>query len=114
MSLGASETSTPMILDYEALMADFNHKLITQLRGHTADNEYLETWVPDEDPVKSILNMVEAALSAGLEAMQIRFAASTMTERQRAELVAEVGAIARAQLTPQGNGFELAVSGAGP
>jgi len=101
-----------MILDYEALMADFNAKLVTQLRGHAADNEYLETWVPDEDPVKSILNMVEAALSSGLDKMQIRFAAATMTERQRADLLTEVGAIARATLSAQGNGFELSIAGA--
>jgi len=101
-----------MILDYEALMADFNQKLVTQLRGHAADNEYLETWVPDEDPVKSILNMVEAALSSGLDEMQIRFAAATMTERQRAELLKEVGAIAHATLSTHGVGFELSITGA--
>ena len=101
-----------MILDYEDLMVDFNQKLVTQLRGHTADNEYLETWVPDENPVKSILNMVEAALSAGLDSMQIRFAASTMNEGQRAVLVAEVGRIAGVRLASAGIGYELSVTGA--
>lgn len=101
-----------MILNYEPLMADFNRKLVTQLRGHAADNEFLETWVPDEDPVKSILNMVEAALSGGLDRMQIRFAATTMTDRQRADLLAAVSTIASARLSPREGGFELAVDGA--
>lgn len=101
-----------MILDYESLLADFNHKLVTQLRGHSADNEYLETWVPDEDPVKSMLNMVEAALSAGLEDMQIRFATTTMSEAQRAALLSAVAEIARARLGALGSGYELVVTGA--
>jgi hypothetical protein len=101
-----------MILNYEDLMADFNHKLVTQLRSHGSGNEYLETWVPDEDPVKSVLNMVEAALSAGLDEMEIRFAAATMNEKQRAKLMAELSAIANARLAATGDGYALAVTGA--
>jgi hypothetical protein len=101
-----------MILNYEALMADFNHKLVTQLRGHSPDNEYLETWVPDEDPVKSMLNMVEAALSAGLEDIQIRFAAATMNDAQRAALLAAVAEIASVQLGVLSTGYELVIAGA--
>lgn len=99
------------VLDYEALTADFNDKLMTQLRGHGADNEYLETWVPDEDPVKSILNMVEAAQSSGLEAMNIHFAAATMTETQRAALLDEVSQIAEATMAARDDVYVLAVTG---
>jgi hypothetical protein len=99
------------MLNYEELMADFNHKLMTQLRGHSADNEYLETWVPDEDPVLSILNMVEAAQSSGLEAMKVHFDAKTMNETQRTTLLDEVSKIAEAQLSASAGGYDLVVSG---
>lgn len=101
-----------MIFHYESLMADFNSKLVTHLRGHSADNEYLETWVPDEDPVASVLNMVESALSAGLDEMQIRFAATTMNAAQRANLLAAVAKIATARFDEFENSCELVVNGA--
>jgi hypothetical protein len=100
------------IFDYEMLTAEFNHKLVTQLRRHGSGSEFLETWVPDEDPVMSILNMVEAALSAGLDDMRIRFAATTMNDAQRSALLAEVSRIAVGQLAASREGYELAVSGA--
>lgn len=96
--------------DYEALMADFNRKLVTQLRGHSADSEYLETWVPDEDPVRSVLNMVEAALSAGVTDMRIDFAAGTLDPAQQRVLLEEVTKIADARLERCGSGGALFVA----
>lgn len=101
-----------MILNYEELSADFNQKLVTQLRGHGAGSEYLETWVPDEDPVMSILNMVESAQSAGLASMTIRFAATTMTEAQRNALLSEISRIADAELVAAGASYDLIVDSA--
>jgi hypothetical protein len=100
-----------MILNFEELTADFNQKLVTQLRSHGSGSEYLETWVPDENPVMSILNMVEAALSAGLESMTIRFAATTATEAQCADLLGEVNRIADAELFAAESGYDLVVHG---
>ena len=48
-------------IDYEALVESYNDRLLNQLRSHGVDHAFLEMWVPDEDPVNSILNMVEAA-----------------------------------------------------
>jgi hypothetical protein len=101
-----------VVLDFESLTADFNQKLLTQLRGHSADNQYLETWVPDEDPVKSILNMVEAALSSGLEIVRVRIASSTLNKTQRDALLAELGTIVKARLVDEGSDYELLVDGA--
>lgn len=95
--------------NYEALKDEFDRKLTTQLRGHGTDNEYLETWVPDEDPVKSILNMAEAALSSGLTEMRISFRAGTIDHMQGGVLVAEVGKIAAARLEVVGDRGTLIV-----
>jgi len=48
-------------LVYEDLVEAFEHSLLHQLRGHGAAVPYLDTWVPDPDPVRSLLNMLEAA-----------------------------------------------------
>ena len=102
-----------MILNYEELLADFNRKLVTQLRSHGSGSECLETWVPDEDPVMSILNMVEAARSAGVDTLTVRFSATTMDATQRAALTAEVERIApHSVITQSDGGFDLLVHGA--
>ena len=35
-------------IDYEALVEAFEEALVTKLRGHGAEADYLEMWVPDE------------------------------------------------------------------
>ncbi len=97
------------VFDYEPLLADFNHKLNTQLRGHGADSEYLEMWVPDEDPVKSILNRAESAMASGCPAMTVRFAAATMDEGQRRALLSAVQDLADARIAPRTGGYELSI-----
>ena len=95
--------------DFEELTADFNRKLVTQLRNHGADSEFLETWVPDEDPIKSIVNMAEAALSAGCDDVIIRFAESTMNDGQRRSLLAAMADLGSSRLDAAPGGFKLAV-----
>ena len=98
-------------LRYEALVEDFNRKLITQLRGHSADAEYLETWVPEEDPVKSILNMVEAAQSYGQDEIRVCVAEATLDAQQRDQLLALVSALGEARIVPCDQGYEIIVRG---
>lgn len=81
------------VLDYNELVADFETKLLTQLRRHGAEADYLAMWVPDQDPVKSVLNMVEAAAAFGREGIAVRFGAGTLTPSQIDTLVAQVGAL---------------------
>ena len=98
-----------VMLNYDELKADFNNKLLTQLRGHSSTSEYLESWVPDDDPVKSILNMVESAILGGATDMCIQFNAATMSESQRTELVAEIAKFAMAKVADRGDVCDLIV-----
>ena len=98
------------LFDYEALVADFNQKLVTQLRSHSTDTQFLETWVPDEDPVKSILNMVESARSAGCDRMRIRFTETTMNSGKRQELLAAISELGTVHLAIASGSYELNVS----
>ena len=98
------------LFDYEALVADFNRKLVTQLRSHSTDTQFLETWVPDEDPVKSILNMVESAQSAGCDRMRIRFTETTLDGDQRQDLLAAIREFGTVHLASSSGSYELNVS----
>jgi hypothetical protein len=85
----------PDILDYETLVQGYNEGLLTTLRGHGAGAGFLEAWVPDEDTINSIVNMVEAAESSGHYALTVRVT-------NRALPVARHGDLARA-LAPMGH-----------
>ncbi len=93
------ERPTVDVLDYEKIVADFEHRLVTQLRGHGTDADYLEMWVPDDDPVKSILNMIEAADAYGQREIAIRVAAKSVSPQQVKTLMAHTTDLADIAVT---------------
>lgn len=79
---------TPAPIQYEALVAEFQDGLLNALRSHAASQEFLETWVPDEDPVRSILNMAESAEIAGCAEIAVRVRRDTLPDDRHGELLA--------------------------
>ena len=98
------------VLDYEQLVADFETKLLTQLRKHGSDLDYLEMWVPDDDPVKSILNMVEAAAAYGQDAIAVRVGSNALGAEQIAALAGQVQNLGRTEVIPEANGTLIVVT----
>lgn len=98
------------ILNYEELVEDFKRKLLTQLRGHSADAEYLETWVPEEDPVKSILNIVESAQAYGRDEVRLNVAKTTMNAEQQKDLIKLIAPIGQAKIIDLGQTCEIEVA----
>ena len=96
-------------LNYEDLVHAFEEALVTKLRGHAAEAEYLEMWVPDEDPVKSLLNMVEAAQDYGRAEIAIQVAAETLAEDRVNELFGILCDIGTVEVTPQPSGWLIEV-----
>ncbi|HEX9767794.1 MAG TPA: hypothetical protein VGA50_01355 [Kiloniellales bacterium] len=98
-------------LNYEVLVRAFEDALVTKLRGHGAEADYLEMWVPDEDPVKSILNMIEAAEAYGRDDIAIEVSADTLTDTQVNELLSVLSDIGSARVTAQAGGRLIEVTG---
>ena len=98
-------------LNYEVLVRAFEEALATKLRGHGAEADYLEMWVPDEDPVKSILNMVEAAEAFGRDGIAIEVSAETLTDTQVNQLFAVLSDIGSAEITARAGGRLVEVTG---
>lgn len=90
------------VLDYDELVRAFETALVTKLRGHGAEAEYLEMWVPDENPVKSLLNMVEAAEAYGRDDIAIRVTAEALSDEQIKALLVKLGDIGAVEITAQG------------
>jgi hypothetical protein len=101
------------VLNYEDLVADFQTKLVTQLRNFGSTAEYLEMWVPDDDAVKSILNMVEAAEAYGRSDIAVRVSAGTLPGDRIDALVSEIGALGRVEARPCDGGTLIVVSNIG-
>ena len=97
-------------LNYEALVRSFEESLVTKLRGHGAEAEYLEMWVPDEDPVKSILNMVEAAEAFGRDDIAIEVAAETLSEDRVNELLSVLRDIGTPKISARPGGRLIQVT----
>lgn len=98
-------------LNYEVLVRAFEQALVTKLRSHAAEADYLEMWVPDDDPVKSILNMVEAAEAFGRDEIAIEVSAETLTDTQVNELLAVLSDIGSAEITARADGRLVEVTG---
>ncbi len=98
-------------LNYEDLVKAFEEALVTKLRGHGAEADYLEMWVPDADPVKSILNMVEAAEAYGRDDIAIEVSSETLSEGQVNELLALLRDIGSPQVTARADGRLVEVTG---
>lgn len=65
-------------IKYEQLVQSYESRLLNQLRSHGVDLDFLEIWVPDEDPVSSILNMAEAAGASGVQSFILQVSRDTL------------------------------------
>lgn len=70
--------SAERILDYDQLVDAYHVNLDATLRGFRAAEEMLDTWVPDDDPVRSLTNLVEAAQLCGSESVSVRVSNQTL------------------------------------
>ncbi|MCP5366063.1 MAG: hypothetical protein H6907_18060 [Hyphomicrobiales bacterium] len=101
------------VIDYDDLMAAYQADLVDTLRGFGAQSELLELWVPDEDPVRSLANMVDAAAAAGAERLSVRVGPATAPAIDRAALLAALDGLGKVALAEEPGGFLLAVCGLG-
>ncbi len=100
-------------LDYEALVAAFEHSLMTQLRGHSAAAPFLEVWVPDEDPVRGLQNMFEAAEIAGERSLAVTVSNASVPHERLAEIRGIAEEFGSLTITAQGDRLLLELDGIG-
>ena len=75
-------------LIYEEIVTAFKNGLIDTLRGHGAAEEYLAMWVPDDDPVTSLLNMADGTQAANRKSLAVQISGDTLDEAALAKLKA--------------------------
>ncbi|GEM_PF-1188483 len=86
------ERLVPISLD--EITESYEKGLLDQLRGFGVEGELFETWVPDPDPTNSVLNLAEAAITAGsLGGLVVTVSKETMSDISRDRLIDELGSI---------------------
>ncbi len=98
-------------VDYERLVAAYQESLTTVLRGFRPDAEleFLETWVHEEDHVKSLLNIAEAAECAGLSGVSIAIGPATLRTLELSRLQEAVARMGEVSIEPAGEGINFRV-----
>ena len=89
-------SNTAKILDYDKLVETYSANLDVNLRGFRAADEMLDTWVPDEDHVRSLSSLVEAAQLCGSESVSVRVSNKTLGSQSATvkEKLASLGEVA--------------------
>ena len=99
-----------MKIDYEKMAADYDNGLFTRLRSFGPAADFLETWVPDADDIKSICNMLDAAAVAGRRDMAIFIGRQTAESIDQGRLLKAAGDFGAVHMEPDGEGLLLTVS----
>lgn len=82
------------IIEYESVVSAYIENLSTTLRGFVPAEglAFLETWVPDEDPLPSILGIFEAASQAGIPGVTVRVQSQTLAASDVPSLASKAAA----------------------
>lgn len=81
-----SNSDVSAAIDYDALVIAFNQALLHTLRKHSIADSFLDYWVPDADPVRGILSMIDSAWIANRSAVTIRFSHQTVSAERLPDL----------------------------
>ncbi len=100
------------VLDYEAMVERYNRTLFHTLRHHQASDD-LDTWVPDDDPARSILNMVEAAETSGRASLAVHVATATLAHLDLGALETQLSSLGTVTIVPDETGAVVQVAAIG-
>ncbi len=99
-----------MRVQYEEVVAAYEQGLQTQLRGFRPAHAFLETWVHDADPARSILSMVEAAELGGVKDLEVALGPGLAARIDRDQLVLTASKLGKTSLKEEDGGIVLQVS----
>jgi len=100
----------PDQIDFDNVVKAYQESLFTVLRGFRPTPAYLEIWVHDEDPVKSILNMIEAAQGVGRPDVSIHVGAETVKKLDLSRLSKLAARTGRVRIDGGADGVDVHVT----
>ena len=98
-------------LKYEKLVADYYLNLQVKLRSfQAAEANFLDLWVPSEDPLKGVFSMVDAAQVSGQKTIRISLEKETLKRVDLAALKSGLLQMGKVELETQPAGVLLTIS----
>lgn len=91
-------------IDYEKLVRDYNDSLNSVLRGFRPAYDFLELWVPDDNHILSVKNLVESARDQGHAEISLYFSPAVLKEVDIDALAKEIKAYGTVELEPEAGG----------
>ncbi len=96
-------------IDFDRLVEAYSASLVETLRGHGATGNFLEHWVPDTDPVLGLVNLVEAAQTEGVDAIDVTVSRHSLPSSALPQLRAAFADFASIEIEPWGAGLRLRI-----
>ena len=101
-------------LDFSSILENYETSLVDQLRNFGLDGEIFETWVPDPDPIKSLVNLVDSTVESGAElVLDIRIKKETLSHIDIDRFRREINRYLAVEVTTIPDGLAIVVSGFG-
>ena len=80
-----------IVINFDEITSNYESGLVDKLRHFGLEGEFLETWVPDPNPVKSVINLADSAAEAELgSAMELRLPRQTIEGKILDDLVGQL------------------------
>jgi len=103
-------THQPPSIIYEDLVASYSSNLEVQTRGFSAGYVWLESWVPDDDILPSLLNLVEAAQIGGIAELSLGIKLETLSPMAPDEICSHLGDLASVTMDVHGGTVDLVLT----
>ena len=99
------------VLDYDKMVGAYSANLDVTLRGfRPAEEMMLDTWVPDEDPVRSLTSLVEAAQLCGSDSVSVRVSNKTLEGCSNASLKERLSTLGHVTVATETDAIVFTVS----
>ena len=99
-----------LTLNYESLVENYQTGLSTQLRSFKSGPAFLEAWVYDTDPRRSVIGIFEAAKEAGLEEIGLDVGFSSLGELNISALGIELRTFGEVRIATSALGTRITVN----
>lgn len=98
------------ILDYDKLVEAYTTNLDVTLRGFKPAEEMLDTWVPDDDAMRSLSSLVEAAQLCRSDSVAVRVSKKTLADLSTETVKEKLGTFGEVTVTEEKDAVIFAVS----
>ena len=102
----------PITINLDEVIESYETGLVDKLRQFGVEGDLFETWVPDPNPAKSIINLMDASNDAGLPANLVVVASRKLLDQLAlANLRSELDGRANIEILDQGDSVTIFLSG---